>query len=311
MNSIFFDYQCCDDERRTRLYDGQIFVFSPCPSSLALCDLANRLTREAFGTLEPRLAQHSLPVQEYAAILAKLKPTFTHHPESKKLIQGILRELGCDLEKTYFDVPKLRTSTSDGYLTTGIAYAWHPHRDTWYSAPQCQLNWWVPIYEIDSNDGFAFHPHYWTNPVKNNSGNFNYYEWNRSRLTAAQHIKEDTRPLSRPTEPVDMEVQIRPICLPGGIIVFSAAQLHSSVPNDSGKTRFSFDFRTVNINDLRTGTGAPNIDSSCTGTALRDFRSASALEPLPDEIITSYDDETAAAEGSLLMYQPPDPRGSS
>jgi hypothetical protein len=44
-------------------------------------------------------------------------------------------------EHVIFDMPRLRSSTSDNYLTTGIAYEWHPHRDTWYSAPQCQINW--------------------------------------------------------------------------------------------------------------------------------------------------------------------------
>src|SRR2546425_8585889 len=33
------------------------------------------------------------------------------------------RELGCDLSRTYFDVPRMRTATSDAYLTAGLAYA--------------------------------------------------------------------------------------------------------------------------------------------------------------------------------------------
>ena len=76
-----------------------------------------------------------MPVEKYVEILAALKPKFIHHPKSKQFIQGLLKEFGCDLNKTYFDVPRLRTATSDGYLTTGIAYAFHPHRDSWYSAP--------------------------------------------------------------------------------------------------------------------------------------------------------------------------------
>src|SRR4249920_3144124 len=137
---ISFDSPFVDKIRRMLLYQGRLFVFSPRESTLALCELADRLIREAFGKLSPRQAQYSLPVEEYAAILA---------------------DMTCDLEKTYFDVPRMRSSTSDNYLTTGIAYAWHPHRDTWYSAPMCQLNWWIPIYDIDADDGVAFHPQYW------------------------------------------------------------------------------------------------------------------------------------------------------
>jgi hypothetical protein len=302
MNSIYFDSLVSDEVRRNRLYQGQLFVFSPNRSSMALCDLANQLIKEAFGNLDPRKAQYDLPVEEYAAILAQLKPKFIHHPKSKECIRGILDELGCDLTKTYFDVPKMRSSTSDGYLTTGIAYAWHPHRDTWYASPQCQINWWIPIYEIEYDDGLAFHPRYWKEPIKNDSANFNYYVWNKHRHTAAQHIKEDTRPLSRPTEPVEMEPQIRPICPRGGIIVFSGAQLHSTVPNNSGKTRFSFDFRTVNLDDLVAKVGSPNIDSAATGTALRDFLRATDLTRVPEEIVALYSDGTEAA--GELIYQP-------
>ena len=71
--------------------------------------------------------------------------------------------------------------------------------------------------------------------------------------------------------------------------MFSGAQMHSSVPNDSGRTRFSIDFRTVNLDDLLEGVAAPNVDSECTGTTLRDFLRASDLEPLPEDIIAMYD----------------------
>src|SRR6185295_18161567 len=106
---------------------------------------------------------------------------------------NILKDLHCDLESTYFDVPRLRTATSDNYLTTGIAYAFHPHRDTWYSAPLCQVNWWLPVYDLESDRSMAFHPTYWSRGVRNSSRTYNYAEWNRtSRFNAAQHVKQDT-----------------------------------------------------------------------------------------------------------------------
>lgn len=167
--------------------------------------------------MDPRTAQQHLSVEEYAALLGKLKPTFIHHPESKRHIQRIFEEMGTDLNKSYFEVPKMRSSTSDGFLTTGIAYAWHPHRDTWYSAPPCQINWWIPIYDIESDNTMAFHPRYWHQPVKNSSAGYNYYEWNQKYRgpSVAQLLKEDTRPLPRATEPLETDPQIRLICQVG------------------------------------------------------------------------------------------------
>jgi len=302
MNTIFFDSTMNDDERRQHLYNGQLFVFSPCPSAIALCEFARELIEEAFAPLDPREAQYSLPVEEYVAILAKLKPYFIHHPKSKQFIQGILSELGCDLSKTYFDVPRMRTATHGGYLTSGIAYAFHPHRDTWYSAPSCQLNWWFPIYDIESENAMAFHPRYWSQPVKNGSSGYNYDEWNKqSRKNAAQHIKTDTRKQPHAEEPLELEPQLRLVSKVGGIIIFSGAQMHSTVPNTSGRTRFSIDFRTVHIDDVVAQRGAPNIDSACTGTTLRDFLRATDFSQIPEDLILPYENEPPMSDKLVLQ----------
>ncbi|MEH2357223.1 hypothetical protein [Nostoc sp.] len=288
MNTIYFDSIFNDEIRRKHLYNGQMFVFSPCASAIALCDFARGMVEEAFAPLDPREAQHSLPVEKYVEILAQLKPTFIHHPESKQLIQGILKESGCDLNNTYFDVPRLRTATSDRYLTAGIAYAFHPHRDIWYSAPLCQINWWIPVYDITPENAMAFHPRYWNQPVKNSSRDYNYAQWTKeSRKNAAQHIKTDTRKQPHAEETLEMEPQLRLITQVGGMILFSGAQMHSTIPNTSGYTRFSIDFRTVHFDDVIAQKGAPNIDSACTGTSLGDFLRGTDFYPITDTLLLS------------------------
>jgi len=290
MNSVFFDPRMTDDARREKLYAGQIFVLSPTRASLALVDLAKELIAEAFGGRDPERAQFEMAVEDYAALLAVLKPKFIHDPRAKECLQGILRDTGCDPQKTYFDVPRMRTATSENYLTSGIAYAFHPHRDTWYSAPMCQINWWMPIYEIEPSNAMAFHPRYWSEPVRNGSREYNYAEWNRtSRQEAGTHIKTDTRKQPKPEEHVDLYPQLRLLPAPGGMIVFSGAHLHSTVPNDSGRTRFSIDFRTVHYDDVVEGRGAANTDSACTGTTMRDYLRGTDLAHIPEEICQRYE----------------------
>ena len=288
MNTLYYDLDATDDERRNLLYNGDLLVYSPTQSSMALIQHARALAEEAFAPLDPRTAQYHMSVEAYAKILADLKPNFIHHPHSKVCIQHMLAELGCNLEQTYFDVPRMRSSTAQGYLTTGIAYAFHPHRDTWYSAPQCQLNWWIPIYPIESDNAMAFHPNYWNKPVKNGSASYNYQEWVKtSRFIASQQVTKDTRQQPQPEEPMELEPQLRVITKPGGILIFSAAQMHSSVPNTTNSTRFSLDFRTVHLDDVLAGRGAPNIDSKCTGTTMGDYLRGSDLQHVPDEVTAS------------------------
>ena len=293
--NLFIDSQMDEAKRRQELYRGSVLVYSPSPSATKLCEFASEMIKAAFHPHDPRTVHEQVPVEQCVEILADLKPKFIHHPTSKELIKGMLRERGCDLDKTYFDVPRLRTAFPSDYLASGIAYAFHPHRDTWYSAPFSQINWWMPVYEICGENCMAFHPRYWDEVVKNSSSTYNYYEWNRtSRQSAATHVKSDTREQPRPQVPLAPDPQVRVVAQVGGVMLFSAAQLHSTVPNTCGQTRFSIDFRTVHLDDVCKMTGAPNIDSASTGTTMRDYLRASDFTHIPEEAISPYCDESEA-----------------
>jgi len=291
MPAIHFDSAISDDDRRRQLYAGDIFLFSPTSATKDLISVARTMLEEAFAPHDPREIQNHLPAEKVAEILAVMKPKFIHHPECKALIPQILDSHGADVEKVYFDVPRLRSSYPNEYLNTGIAYAFHPHRDTWYSAPMCQLNWWLPVYPIESNNSMGFYPRYFDAPVANNSEDYNYFEWNKTRSEITKYTKHDTRIQPKPQEALE-PVTVRFLPPPGGLILFSGSQMHESVPNTTDVARYSVDFRTVHLDDVMARRGAPNVDSRCTGTTMRDYLRASSLEHLPDEAIRLYDDGT-------------------
>jgi hypothetical protein len=289
MTAIYFDQQLNDDTRRRKLYDGDIFVYSANQHSMALVEVARSLIAEAFPDVDPRKAQHTYDVRKFAAVLGKLKPAFIHHPECKRIIPRMLEAIGCDLDQTYFDIPRMRSSTSNDYLTTGIAYAFHPHRDTWYSAPMCQINWWLPIFDIEAGNAMAFHPNYFSRGVLNDSDTYNYQEWNaRMRFNAAEFVGEDPRPQPHAQEQLLLEPRTVVVTPPGGMLLFSGAQMHSSIPNQTGQTRYSIDFRCVHLGDLVAHRGARNVDSRCTGSAINDYLQGSTLEHVPPEVQEIY-----------------------
>ena len=88
---------------------------------------------------------------------------------------------------------------------------------------------------------------------------------------------------------MQLEPQVRVIPEAGGVMLFSGNQLHSTVPNTSGRTRFSIDFRTVSLDDVLLHREAPNVDSECTGTSLRDFLRARDFEPIAEDVALSYE----------------------
>lgn len=301
MTNVYFDLPITDDERRARVYDGDIFVQSPNASSLALVDLARRMLEDAAGGVDPRRLHETMAPGDLAALLADLKPAFIHHPDCKTIIPDLLESLGCDRGEVYFDVPRLRSAYPQGHLSTGIAYAFHPHRDTWYSAPMCQINWWLPIYPLSADNCLAFYPRHFSEPVKNSSDGYNYYRWNAERGAAARHVGQDARRQPEPVEPVQGP-DLRIVPLPGAVVVFSAAHLHGTVENTSGVARYSIDFRTVHSGDAAAGRGARNIDAHCTGTTIRDYLSARDLSHLPDAVIARHDDGTGQAPGAVLNF---------
>ena len=268
------------------LYQGAIYVYSPSKAGLEFSQFAADFCEERMG-MDPPNAQHRLEVGEYVEILKSLKPDFIHHAECKRLIRNLLIEKGCDQTKTYFDVPRIRTACAGDYLTSGLAYAFKPHRDTWYSTPMCQLNWWLPVFPIDPDNGMEFYLDYFDRPVRNSSYEFNYQDWNQTgRKQAHNQGKTDKRVQSEALDEIDTCDAVRLVCEPGGLILFSAAHLHGTVPNTTEETRFSIDFRTVNQLDLDGG--ATNVDSESTGTTMMDYLNLDDLSQFDDELIDQF-----------------------
>lgn len=193
------------EDNEKAIYRGQLNLLSPTPASIALCDHARRMIEEAFAPCDPLTAQEMLDVDEFVERAATLKPRFIHDARTRTLQKAYLEELGFDRERTYLDVPRMRVVTSDGYLTSGVGHKQPPHRDTWWSAPMQQIQFWLPIFPMSRGCSMEFYPHYVETGVENTSDAFNIYHWNASgRLNAAQHRRgDDKRGIPQPLRPLE------------------------------------------------------------------------------------------------------------
>ena len=270
----------CEDRRRL-VFDGQLLVYARRDATAALADHAIALITQMLSHTDPERAQFELPVEKFIELVGPLKSRFTNDGRTKELVRDVLSSFGCDLDTTYFDVPRLRVVPHGGYLSSGVSYAYKAHRDIWYSSPTAQVNWWMPVFDVTAERAMSFFPEYWDKAVANSSRDFDYGEWCRvGRTMATSQVKEDTRRHPLPQAPVETRSELRIAGTKGDAILFSAAQLHSTAPNQSGRTRFSIDFRTIHLEDLERGRGAPNIDCEATGSTLGDFLRASDFEPI-------------------------------
>lgn len=303
MANVHIDPLFDDDERRRRIFAGDVIVYSNVPEIADFAEFTRDLVTDVFAPTEPTMVHNSRSPDELADVLIDFKPKFIHHPQSIEHVRRVTTALGVAAESCYADVPKLRTAFPQGGLSTGIAYAFQAHRDTWYAAPPQQINWWMPVWPAAENNVMEFYPRWFGNAIENNSGDYNYYQANawRGRIKDFSGGK-DMRVHPAPLHPLDKD-EYRLCLVPpvGGIMLFSGDQLHATIPNTSSVTRYSIDFRTVHAADVRSGLGAPRADVACTGTALRDFRRLTDRAEFSEEDVAPYD--TGDAEG-IKVYQP-------
>jgi hypothetical protein len=280
MSSVHVDSNLPYADRKEALYQGDIFTYSADLASENYCTFATDLLRDAFETDNPESAQANMTDEHFQGIIAALEHRFIHHAESRKFIQHVLLQRGCDSEKTYFDSPRLTVVSGrkavHGRLATG------PHRDTWVGLPMCSVTWWMPVCNSELNHGIGIHPGYWKRPVKNGS--------NRFFPHTVTHEGNDSHPVHKSEvllarEPIESDSRIGITVRPSAMILHSGAQLQSSMPNLTGKTLFSLSFRTLNVDDLVKGRGAPNVDSACKELVLGDFIRLSDFSHISEKLI--------------------------
>jgi hypothetical protein len=301
--TILVDPALRDDALREAIYDGDLIVLTRLQAVSDLVDYTRDQLAELFRPHDPLHAHEFIEPAVMARLLGEWKPRWIHAERSKQLVCDIITQAGLPAEFTSYDVPKPRTSFPVGHLTSGIAYAFPWHRDSWYSAPVQQLNWWLPIFPIRADNSMAFDPSGFGRAVPNTSDTFDYYRNNAQRLNTAKHVsrEEQSRPGAIGHEAAQ-ELIVLPA--PGSVLLFAGAQLHTSIPNNSGLARYSVDFRTVDARDVVAGRGAPVVDAHCTGTAIRDFRNVTTNTPFDERLVTQI--YGAPPADAMLVFTQPD-----
>jgi len=263
-----------DDERRGRLvHAGDLLVFPAVPPLAAFCDRAEELIRDALGPHDPTTAQSAMARDDFLAAVTALQRRYREDRTQADLLRSALEYAGVDTDRTCWDHPYLRVLPStplDSRRTGGLG----AHRDTWSSNVYAQTNWWTPIFPLTAGRTIAFYPAYWASPLANTSA-----EWDLEVLRAQGRAALPLVPEA--TEPVDTSAELRVVVAPGDLLCFSGAHLHASVPNATDVTRFSVEVRSVHVDDVRSGRGAPNVDGAAPRVALEWFARMADATPLP------------------------------
>ena len=176
----------------------------------------------------------------------------------------LIAEVGFSVESTGFDPARLRVVSHEGDQNPAATAMYYGHRDTWYSNPQSMITWWLPLHNVGAAESFEFFPECFGKAVGNDSEIFNFDRWveggsdkligwqNANTGLTAQYpqLLEEPSGTALPVE-----------CCRGDILLFAGQHLHRTQKQATHMTRFSLDFRTVDLNDHESGRGAVNVQS--------------------------------------------------
>jgi hypothetical protein len=245
------------DEARalwSALYGGDIVLLPALSSVRALRDAIVGLLETELGTRDLEHADSLLGwsrVQAGLAVMDRILKGDALVP----LFAAVLEQLQLAAGSQLVGPPRLRIvpgSADDPFEEAEYL----PHRDTWFGNPQSQINWWTPVFPVSTKESCVFYPGYFTRPVPNRSARADA-SWFLGLTSESENPGREGA-----LTPIDAEEALGFAAAPGDLVLFSAAQLHGTQRQRSGKMRLSVDFRTVDRRDDSFGVGAPNADNA-------------------------------------------------
>jgi Phytanoyl-CoA dioxygenase (PhyH) len=263
-----------DVELRRALYDGRVFLLPATGASMRLVDLARERLQFEIGS-DPRHAHARYGDAELFERIGRVRLAIYTEPVAHDLLRETAATAGFAADETAFDPARLRAILHGAADNPRAAPVYYPHRDTWYGHPMCAVTMWTALDDLGEDETFVFHPARFRAPVANDSEIFDYDAWVARGWSLKIGWQDREASLRERYPGVVGHDDWGPAegfsCRAGDVLVFSSAQFHRTLPQASGKSRFSLDARLVHLGDEACGLGAVNVDGRSRGSALRDY----------------------------------------
>jgi len=238
---------------KEEIYLGRIFSFKKNSISLNLvAEIKNLISTSYEGHLD-----NFHHFEKHEDLSVKLINELKNQKTLKDLFKSFLKDIGFNQGKTYWDKFVVRIAPASDKFKPRENSRIGIHRDTWGTNIHQQINWWAPINDLDVKNTLIFYPDYFSKKVRNSTAS-----WDLNVYLEKRKQNDFSYP-SAPEllESLATDIKTLPITIePGEILCFSGSHLHSSTKEKSLKTRFSYEIRTVCMDDIESNMQAPNID---------------------------------------------------
>ncbi len=234
---------------KTELFDGKVFVTQGFLSLLSLVkEVENNFLNFFNISIKEFISDNSIVIDEKEII------RFQESIKQSKLLYEkfivFLTDINFEIHDTYCDQITIRFSPSINEQAKGLLKPVKPHRDTWASNFQHQINWWVPLHDLSKHNSIFFIPKYFTKSVKNDSKEWSFESFKKG------HIKSST-PISHQNFSTE-DYKAKKINL-GDAFCFSGNHIHGS--NLGAFRRLNIETRTLCVKDVKKFHLPKNIDN--------------------------------------------------
>ncbi len=238
------------DKFKTSVFNGKVLIPHGFSSLLSLIIEVERYFSNFFNiSINEFVKDNSIIIKEKEII------RFQKSIKQSKLLYDkfviFLKDLNFDINDTYCDQITIRFSPSVNEQASGLLKPSKPHRDTWASNFQHQINWWIPLHDLSKTNSIFFIPKYFAKRVRNNSK-----EWNFKLFTKG-YIKNSTPVSIQNFNSTDYKTKKINY---GNAFCFSGSHIHGS--NLGYFRRLNIETRTLCKQDVMKFNLPKNIDSN-------------------------------------------------
>ena len=250
----------------SELYQGSCFYQEPNQICRELGRSVRLAWAEAFSCPPTQVHQY----YNNAELLLRLRRLRAHvqgDRNIRKLQYLVAVEAGLSGEKLWIDALRVRLLTPQMRSIAEAEPVYYTHRDTWYANPIEQVNFWMPLHDVQSTESFQLFPDYFQKALANSSSEFDYGYFSnhigwQSTDIAPSHLYP--RSLESPN--------CNSLSIEGpadALWIFSAQHLHQSCCGQV-LSRLSIDFRCLPLIDSSTKRPR-NVDNASRGSTRNDF----------------------------------------
>ncbi len=162
----------------------------------------------------------------------------------------LLKDLNFEIHDTYCDQITIRFSPSINEKAKGLLKPVKPHRDTWASNFQHQINWWIPLHDLSKQNSIFFIPKYFTKKVVNNSKEWSFDLFKKGFINSSTPVSIQKFSL--------IDYKTKKINF-GEAFCFSGNHLHGG--NLGSLRRLNIETRTLCKSDLKKFDLPKNVDN--------------------------------------------------